>query len=76
MLNIKVVNIIGIILIFLGLSMIPSSLWSLAESIQYNLSDVEFYDFIGIIKSSIITIIFGLILYLTTIYYISKKILN
>ena len=42
MLNIKIVNIIGIILFFLGISMIPSSLWSLAYSTSYTINDSEF----------------------------------
>ena len=39
MLNIKILNIIGIILIFLGISMIPSAMWSFAYSDTFNLSD-------------------------------------
>ena len=53
MLNIKILNIIGIILIFLGISMIPSAMWSFAYSDTFNLSDKEFFDFIAILKSSI-----------------------
>ena len=73
MLNIKIVNIIGIILFFLGFSMIPSSLWSLAYSTSYTFNDIEFVDFIAILKSSVITIIFGLFLYFSTLYYRNKN---
>ena len=73
MLNIKIVNIIGIILFFLGISMIPSSLWSLAYSSSYTLHDSEFLDFIAILKSSIITIIAGLFFYFSTLYYRNKN---
>ena len=51
MLNIKIINIIGIILVFLGISMIPSSIWSIAYADSYNLNDKEFFDFIAILKS-------------------------
>ena len=67
MINSKILNIIGIITIFLGISMLPSSLWSLFESNEFNVNDVEFYNFIAIVYSSAITIIFGLLLYVFTI---------
>tara|TARA_B000000441_G_C21480058_1_gene197756 strand:+ start:183 stop:569 length:387 start_codon:yes stop_codon:yes gene_type:complete len=69
MLNIKILNIIGIILIFLGISMIPSAMWSFAYSDTFNLSDKEFFDFIAILKSSGATILTGMFLYLPTIYF-------
>ena len=56
MINTKVLNIIGIITIFLGLSMLPSSIWSLLESVQYNYDDIEFKNFLAIVLSSCITI--------------------
>ena len=68
MLNIKIVNIIGIILFFLGISMIPSSLWSLAYSTSYTINDSEIFDFIAILTSSLITIVVGLLLYLWPFY--------
>ena len=66
MINNKVLNIIGIILVLLGISMIPSSLWSLAASNQYALSDHEFFDFIAILKSAFISLLLGGSLYLVT----------
>jgi len=66
MINNKVLNIIGIILVLLGISMIPSSLWSLAASKQYALSDHEFFDFIAILKSAFISLLLGGSLYLVT----------
>jgi len=66
MLKAKNLNIIGILMFFLGLSMIPSSLWSFFASTSY--SDREFYDFLAIIKSSFISIIIGLFLFLLTKY--------
>jgi len=68
MLNIKIINIIGMILVFLGFSMIPSSFWSLSASLEYKYTDQEFFDFIAILKSSFITVISGLVLYLSTLY--------
>ena len=41
MINSKILNIIGIITVFLGISMLPSSLWSLFESTQFNTNDIE-----------------------------------
>ena len=73
MLNIKIINIIGIILVFLGISMIPSSIWSIAYADSYNLNDKEFFDFIAILKSSLITFVSGLFFYLSTIYYRNKN---
>ena len=73
MLNIKIVNIIGIILVFLGISMIPSALWSIAYADSFNLNDKEFFDVIAILKSSLITVVSGLFFYLSTIYYRNKN---
>ena len=73
MLNIKILNIIGIILIFLGISMMPSAMWSFAYSDSFNLSDKEFFDFIAILKSSLATIITGMFLYFSTIYFKRKN---
>jgi len=67
MINSKILNIIGIITVFLGISMLPSSLWSLFESTQYNTNDIEFNNFLAILLSSGITIAFGLLLYIFTI---------
>ena len=67
MLNYKVLNIIGLILSMLGLSMIPSILWSY----YYNDSDMQ-----SLFYSSIITITFGLILYFITYIYIKNKSTN
>ena len=64
MLNSKVLNIIGIILFFLGVSMIPSSLWSLYYAEP---------DYINILYASIITIFCGLITYLITRYIYKKQ---
>ena len=66
MINSKVLNIIGIILVLLGISMVPSSFWSLAASQNYSLIDHEFFDFIAILKSALISILIGSSLYLTT----------
>jgi len=68
MLKAKNLNIIGALMFFLGLSMIPSSLWSFFASTSYSYSDKEFYDFLAIIKSSFISIIIGLFLFLLTKY--------
>ena len=68
MLNIKIVNIIGMILVFLGLAMLPSSLWSLSSASEYKYINHEFFDFIAILKSSGITILCGFILYVSTLY--------
>ena len=62
MINSKILNIIGIITVFLGISMLPSSLWSLFESTQFNTNDIEFNNFLAILLSSGITIAFGLLL--------------
>ena len=64
MLNHKVLNIIGIILSFLGFSMIPSALWS------YYYNDP---DFLQILYASIITIICGLITYSFTYFFYLKN---
>jgi len=66
MLKTKNLNIIGALMFFFGLSMIPSSLWSFFASTSYSTSDKEFYDFIAIIKSAAIPIICGLLLYVLT----------
>lgn len=63
MINNRVLNTLGLLLMFLGLSMIPSSLWSLYYK--------EYYDFYIIVKSSIYTILFGLFLFL--LKYIHKN---
>jgi len=73
MISSKILNIIGVILLLLGISMFPSSLWSLFASKYYHFSDREFYDFVAINKSAIITIIFGLFLYLITKYKTKKN---
>tara|TARA_B110000116_G_scaffold265354_1_gene274443 strand:+ start:583 stop:2052 length:1470 start_codon:yes stop_codon:yes gene_type:complete len=64
MINSRVINILGIVSIFLGFSMIPSALWSL----YYNEPD-----FISFIKSSSITILVGLLFYFTTRLYVKKE---
>ncbi len=67
MLNSKVLNIIGLIMVFLAFLMIPSSLWSLFYSVEYTLEDREFFDFLAIIKSALISFIFGSLLFLLTL---------
>ena len=67
MINSKILNIIGIITVFLGISMLPSSLWSLFEANAFNKNDIEFNNFLAIILSSVITIVFGSLLYIFTI---------
>ena len=64
MINNKVVNIISIIIIFLGLSMIPSFLFSF----YYNE-----YDVLDICYSSLTTIICGLLLFLLTKYFSKSR---
>ena len=64
MLSNKVLNILGLILILLGLSMIPSSIISAI----YNESD-----YINIFYASLLTVSAGLFIYLTTYFYHSKK---
>ena len=59
MLNSKVTNIIGIILTFLGISMVPSVFWSM----YYMDSDVQ-----QLIYSSLITVCFGLTLYTASLF--------
>ena len=56
MINYKIINILGIILIFLGISMIPSSLWCLYYG--------EYIDLIAFIKSTLITLSVGAILFI------------
>lgn len=62
MFNIRVFNTIGLLLFFLGLTMVPSSLWS----IYYK----EYSDVYSILLSSIITISVGAFLY--TLKYLIK----
>ena len=64
MVNSKVLNIIGIILFFLGISMIPSSLWSF----YYNESD-----YLNILYSSFVTTFSGGIIFLITKYFRFKN---
>ena len=71
MLNIRVLNIIGLIMIFLSFLMIPSSLWSIFYSLEYSLQDQEFFDFIAILKSALISFLCGFLLLLLT--YKKKK---
>ena len=66
MITSKVLNIIGVILILLGLSMLPSSLWGIFLCEEFKLTDSNYFDFIAIVKSSSITILFGLALYFIT----------
>ena len=66
MLNLKVLNIIGLIIMFLALLMIPSSLWSIFYCLEYSLQDHEFFDFIAILKSALISFLFGSLLFLIT----------
>jgi trk system potassium uptake protein TrkH len=55
MLNSRVLNTVGLLLVFLGLTMIPSCLWS----VYYK----EYNDIYSIVLSSILTILSGSILY-------------
>jgi len=64
MINNRILNILGIIMIFLGISMIPSSLWSFFSINKYEFSDVNYFDFIALVKSSLISIIIGILFYL------------
>mgnify|MGYP006186712289 CR=1 FL=1 len=64
MFNSKVLNTVGLLLVFLGLAMLPSCLWS----VYYK----EYSDIYSILLSSIITIIFGVFLY-STKYLIKFK---
>ena len=64
MINYKVINILGLICMFLGLSMIPSSLWCL----YYN----EIVDFTSFIKSISITISIGFLFYILTCLNVKK----
>ncbi|MBI72123.1 MAG: potassium transporter [Candidatus Marinimicrobia bacterium] len=66
MLKAKNLNIISFLIFFLGLSMLPSSLWSLSSASFFNYSDRNFFDFMAIIKSSSITCVSGILLYLIT----------
>ena len=61
------------ILVFLGLAMLPSSLLSLSSASEYKYINHEFFDFIAILKSSGITIICGFGLYLSTLYQKNKN---
>ena len=73
MLKAQNLNIISILIFFLGLSMIPSSLWSFFDSSSYSYSDRNFFDFIAILKSALIPISIGIILYLVTKYAYKKR---
>ena len=73
MLKSKNLNIIGALMFFLGISMIPSAIWSLFECNVYSFSDREFYDFVALVKSAIIPIILGLVLYFLTNYLGGNK---
>ena len=64
MINSKVFNIIGILVFFLGIAMIPNSIWS------YYYNDA---DYMQLLYTSIITILFGLCTYLITYYYFIKN---
>ena len=55
MFNLRILNTLGLLLIFLGITMLPSALWSLYFK--------EYYDLYPIIKSALYTIVFGLILF-------------
>ena len=66
MLKAKNLNIISFLIFFLGLSMLPSSLWSLSSASFFNYSDRNFFDFMAIIKSSSITCFSGAFLYFIT----------
>ena len=55
MINTRILNTLGLLLIFLGFTMLPSSLWSLYYQ--------EYNDLFPILKSSLYTILFGFILY-------------
>jgi len=57
MINTKILNTLGLLIMFLGLSMLPSALWS----IYYE----EYNDMVAILYSSSYSIIFGLLLFLT-----------
>jgi len=62
MFNSKILNIIGLVLIFLSLSMIPSALWNISEfSIPNYYSDIS-----AIVKSVLVTFSAGIILYIIT----------
>ena len=56
MINVKILNTLGLLIIFLGLSMLPSALWP----IYYQ----EYNDMFAILYSSLYSIIFGLLLFL------------
>ena len=73
MLKARNLNIIAILMFFVGLSMIPSALWSLFESSSYSYLDRDFYDFIAILKSAFIPIFFGILFYLITNYKLKGK---
>ena len=64
MINSKVINILGIICVFLGISMLPSIGWCLYYSEP---------DFTPFLKSSLITISVGLFLYFITKFYLRKE---
>jgi len=63
MINIQILNTLGLLLIFLGLTMLPSTLWSFYYQ--------EYNDLFPIIKSSFYTIVFGCFLFI--IKYFKKE---
>ena len=71
----KVINILGIILVLLGISMLPSALWNLPYiwtdmNANLDFATTNYYiDTKGILLSSLITTIIGLALYLWTKNY-------
>ena len=73
MLNSRVLNILGLIMVLLSLLMIPSSLWSLFYSSNYSFTDHEFFDFVAILKSALISFSFGILLFLITIRRKKRK---
>ena len=64
MINIQILNTLGLLLIYLGLTMLPSTLWSFYYQ--------EYSDLFSIIKSSLYTIIFGCFLF--AIKYFKKAV--
>ena len=65
MINVKILNILGLLLIFLGFVMLPSSLWSLYYG--------EYNDIFPILFSSFISMSIGLVLYLIKYIYKENK---
>ena len=60
MINYRIINILGMIIIFLGISMTPSALWSLYFK--------EYVDLLSICKSMFLSISFGIVLYFISLY--------